>query len=181
MEMAESLITKRALAASLKELMMNQPLSKISIGDICENCGMNRKSFYYHFCDKYDLVNWIFDNGLAEMRDADPHTLNFEDICDYFYSERDFYRNALQITGQNSFRDYFRQQMYSVLIRLFGNIFENEKDADFLITFLADGTVSALLRWLNEPEPEPPQEIAGRVRRTLVAISEAVVTAYNEE
>ena len=59
--MPDSLITKRALASSLKELMKTQPLTKISVGDICEKCGMNRKSFYYHFCDKYDLVNWIFD------------------------------------------------------------------------------------------------------------------------
>lgn len=66
--MPDSLITKRALASSLKELMKTQPLTKISVGDICEKCGMNRKSFYYHFCDKYDLVNWIFDTEFSEIR-----------------------------------------------------------------------------------------------------------------
>lgn len=44
----------------MKKLMEKKPFSKISVGDICEDCGMNRKSFYYHFRDKYDLVNWIF-------------------------------------------------------------------------------------------------------------------------
>lgn len=57
--MADSNITKRALAAALKELMEQKPFSKINVADICEKCGMNRKSFYYHFKDKYDLVNWI--------------------------------------------------------------------------------------------------------------------------
>ena len=58
--MADSNIAKNALAASMKKLMSKNPFSKISVGDICEDCGMNRKSFYYHFRDKYDLVNWIF-------------------------------------------------------------------------------------------------------------------------
>lgn len=47
--MADSYITKRALATSLRELMQEQPFDKISVSQICDGCGMNRKSFYYHF------------------------------------------------------------------------------------------------------------------------------------
>ena len=50
-EMADSNITKNTLAVSMKKLMEKKPFSKISVGDICEDCGMNRKSFYYHFRD----------------------------------------------------------------------------------------------------------------------------------
>ena len=49
------------------------------------------------------------------------------------------------------------------------------------MTFLADGTVSTLIRWLNSSDPEPPEEMAHRVRRTMVAISQAIVTTYEEE
>ena len=59
--MADSNITKRALAEALREQMNIEPFGKISVGEICDRCQMNRKSFYYHFRDKYDLVNWIFD------------------------------------------------------------------------------------------------------------------------
>ena len=65
--MADSNITKRALATSLKELMAEQPFGKINVAQICERCNMNRKSFYYHFKDKYDLVNWIFDTEFIEL------------------------------------------------------------------------------------------------------------------
>ena len=65
--MADSNITKRALATSLKELMIEQPFDKINVAQICERCNMNRKSFYYHFKDKYDLVNWIFDTEFIEL------------------------------------------------------------------------------------------------------------------
>ena len=161
--------------------MKTQPLTKISVGDICEKCGMNRKSFYYHFCDKYDLVNWIFDTEFSEIRNRPDHITKFEEICEYFYADREFYRNALQITGQNSFRDYFRMQIQPVLKELVGNLFDSEEDTEFLVTFLADGMVSALIRWLNGSDPEPPEEMARRVRRTMVAISQAIVTTYEEE
>ena len=51
-----SLNTKKALAAALKELMTKKPLSKITVSDIISVCGVNRKTFYYHFQDIYDLL-----------------------------------------------------------------------------------------------------------------------------
>jgi AcrR family transcriptional regulator len=56
---ADANITKHALASSLKNLMREKSFDKISVSDICDGCGMNRKSFYYHFKDKYDLATWM--------------------------------------------------------------------------------------------------------------------------
>ena len=53
--------TKRALAASLKELLLQKPFHKITISDITQHCGVNRMTFYYHFHDIYDLANWTFE------------------------------------------------------------------------------------------------------------------------
>lgn len=53
-----SQITKRALEQSLKHLLLKKPLTKITINDITEDCGINRMTFYYHFKDIYDLVEW---------------------------------------------------------------------------------------------------------------------------
>ena len=53
-----SQITKRALEQSLKNLLLKKPLTKITINDIAEDCGINRMTFYYHFKDIYDLVEW---------------------------------------------------------------------------------------------------------------------------
>ena len=50
--------TKRALEASLKNLLLQKPLNKITINDITEDCGISRMTFYYHFKDIYDLVEW---------------------------------------------------------------------------------------------------------------------------
>ena len=51
-------VTKRALEQSLKNLLSKKPITKITINDIAEDCGINRMTFYYHFKDIYDLVEW---------------------------------------------------------------------------------------------------------------------------
>ena len=53
-----SQVTKRALEQSLKNLLLKKPLTKITVGDITDDCGINRMTFYYHFKDIYDLVEW---------------------------------------------------------------------------------------------------------------------------
>ena len=110
--MSDSNLTKNALAASMKKLMREKPFDKISVSDICIDCGINRKSFYYHFRDKYDLVNWIFYVGFIGNLDLSQYSTPDElmlDMCEYFYKERVFYKSALQIKGQNSFRDYLTE------------------------------------------------------------------------
>lgn len=46
--MAESLITKKAIAGGLMELCQHKRFEKISIADITNICGLNRQTFYYH-------------------------------------------------------------------------------------------------------------------------------------
>ena len=55
-----SQVTKRALEQSLKNLLLKKPLTKITINDIAQDCGINRMTFYYHFKDIYDLVEWAY-------------------------------------------------------------------------------------------------------------------------
>lgn len=50
--------TKQNLEASLKKVMLQKPLDKITISDITLDCGISRMAFYYHFKDIYDLVEW---------------------------------------------------------------------------------------------------------------------------
>ncbi|WP_240928830.1 TetR family transcriptional regulator [Streptococcus alactolyticus] len=53
-------VTKRALEEALKRLLLEKPLSKITIQDLADECGISRMTFYYHFKDIYDLVEWSF-------------------------------------------------------------------------------------------------------------------------
>ena len=63
----EGSVFKPAYIIVLRELMMELFFEKINVAQICERCNMNRKSFYYHFKDKYDRVNWIFDTEFIAL------------------------------------------------------------------------------------------------------------------
>ena len=62
--MKEQTITKQAIVQSFKQLMKNKTFDKISISDITNACYLNRQTFYYHFQDKYELMNWIYYNEI---------------------------------------------------------------------------------------------------------------------
>ena len=51
--------TEQALGDSLKKLLAEKPLNKITVTDIVNDCGLNRMTFYYHFKDIYDLLEWV--------------------------------------------------------------------------------------------------------------------------
>lgn len=168
--MADSNITKKALASALKELMQEKPFEKISVGDICEKCDMNRKSFYYHFKDKYDLVNWIFDTEVIEISRGNSYEDEFEwyeDICGYFYENRAFYRKALRITGQNSFTSHFRDVMSSILTRRFEEIFGKKINNEFQMNFFTDALVLAFYRWMLEETNMTAEEFIENIKGCL--------------
>lgn len=153
--MADSNITKKSLAAAMKKLLLAMPFSKISVSDICEECGMNRKSFYYHFKDKYDLVNWIFYTEFFELAVSEPfeNGWDFMDaVCRYFYDNRIFYRKAFEITGQNSFRGYFQEMLEPILLQYSAEMFPSAAPPEFFIPFISDAYIASLVRWLSAPE-----------------------------
>lgn len=178
--MAYSNITKTIMADAMKELMSEKPFAKISVGDICERCGMNRKSFYYHFKDKYDLVNWIYQTEFLEMLRIQNYSSGWEllaDICRYLYSERVFYTNALQVEGQNSFRDYFSASIGTVLPEIMRDQFKTMEDPRFFVEFFTDAIQAAILRWLKSTPVLPPDEFMNR----LESVTEIMGKRSNEQ
>lgn len=178
--MPESNITKNALAASMKKLMSNKPFAKISVSDICEDCGMNRKSFYYHFKDKYDLVNWIFYKDFIcglDPASYDSEWELFDDLCVYFYGEREFYKNALEIEGQNSFREYFREAVEPILRHFMSDELEEEEGRTFYLAFFCEGFLAAIMNWLAEGFQIPPEVFLDTVHQIIETLAERVLRA----
>lgn len=181
--MADSTITKKALAAALKQLMEEMPFDKIRIANICERCNMNRKSFYYHFEDKYELLNWIFDTeiisfakGASEARAVDQQVEGLRAFCGYFYDNRDFYRKALKIQGQNSFAEHFREYIMPLMqVRLRDMI--GTDIGDFESNFFTDAMVCAIVRWLLDKNCMPPDVFVDKLVRL---VQRSVQALHNE-
>ncbi|MDL2248126.1 TetR/AcrR family transcriptional regulator C-terminal domain-containing protein [Tyzzerella sp. OttesenSCG-928-J15] len=170
MAMAKHIVTKNTMAAALKELMTERPFSKISVRDIVERCSMNRNSFYYHFKDKYDLVNWIFYTEIAEEvtqfnAEVMPAWELLNKVFTYFYDNRNFYINALSVSGQNSFEEYFIELMGNIIrVRTMG-VFHDDGHKDFYVNFFADALSSAFLRWLKDGATIEPEKMTEMIKK----------------
>ncbi|MBS6398275.1 MAG: TetR/AcrR family transcriptional regulator C-terminal domain-containing protein [Clostridiales bacterium] len=187
--MADSNITKRALAAALRELMEEIPFDKIQIAHICERCDMSRKSFYYHFRDKYDLLNWIFDTEIiayvqtfSSSCELEQHISELRNVCKYFYDNRNFYRKALKIEGQNSFSDHFRECIIPILRYRISYYLVGDSVDDFELNFFTDAAVCTFERWLLDKNCILPDEFVDKllylIRRSTKALNEKL---NNEE
>ncbi len=173
--------TKKLLADALRNMMETTPFDQITVTRLCEACGINRKSFYYHFKDKYDVINWIFDSEIEQNITDDPSVpgrANFVCFCNYFYQNRAFYRKALEITGQNSFTLHFRDTLFQRFQTTFSTITRNENITDFQINFFTDATVMAFHRWLSSKDCMTPEEFLMQLSLCTKAIQAVPIEEF---
>jgi len=169
--MPDSNITKLALANSLKQLMIQKSFSEISVSNIADDCGLTRQTFYYHFKDKYDLMNWIYYTETARIMIA-SHTSEFwtdslKDLCYYMQQNKTFYKNALNTTGQNSFPEYLREYIRNISIAAIDRVSDTEAERDkweFTISFFATAFVAFIVRWSNNGMQDDPALFLSKMR-----------------
>lgn len=172
--MADSSITKKALAESLKQLMEEKPFEKINISDICDRCQMNRKSFYYHFKDKYDLVNWIFDTDILALLQDEVYEHMWDAVLrlsHYLYDNYSFYKKVLCITGQNSFPEHFQSLLVPLISNSIRDVLDENEVMEFQITFLSDAIVMAFQRWIIDNGTMIPEDFVKQLKLSLKYIA----------
>ena len=185
--MSDSMITKQALAASIKELMEHKPLAKISVGDITSRCGVNRQTFYYHFKDKYELVNWIYYTEtvqyMSSLSSGSDWTRGLEGLCHYMQANRKFYINALNTPGQNSFQEYLTQFIFGLVHALAEELLEGRpvpnEDLDFVAWFYSFALVGLVMRWAQHGMQEDPKEYIMRTKELVDASLERELRKYD--
>ena len=115
-----SQVTKRALEASLKNLLLKKPLSKITINDITEDCGINRMTFYYHFKDIYDLVEWSCaedaKKALEGKKTYDTWQQGFLQIFEAVQENKPFIINVYRSVSREQVELYLYKLTYDLLI-----------------------------------------------------------------
>lgn len=169
--MADSSITRKALASALVDLMQNKDFHKISVAEICGKCNMNRKSFYYHFKDKYDLMNWIFDMQLREYTRSQSCMSDWElmlRIARCIYDNRKFYANALNVHGQNSLNEHIRELAEPGIYEKLRENMPGDRITSFHVNFFTDAMLAAFYRWVCGENCAPPEEFLEMIRCCMV-------------
>ncbi len=159
------------LAVSFKEIAVHKPIEKITIKEITDKAGVIRPTFYNHFQDKYELLEWIVKQELIlpmvplikekHIKEAVTGSMNA------VLSEKVFYTNANKLSGQNSFREILFNAVKELLLSFIGKE-EFEKNipykwltADVLASFISEWICYAVTQWIEGGMKIPVDEIVG--------------------
>ena len=185
--MSNSNITKKAIATSFKELMENKPFNKISVTDITDGCGLNRQSFYYHFQDKYDLINWIFETEIL-LPVANDFTIErweekLLEVLHMLEENQKFYVNAIKYAN-TEFRTYILSVMNDKYLFIVRDMQKNANkkismdDEKFISSFFAYGTAGVFGDWIMSGMKEQPEKLTERLSNLAKECEKMCVERY---
>ena len=160
----------KLLAESFKELGLVEPIDKITIKEITDKAGVIRPTFYNHFQDKYELLEWIIRTEILEPIMPlfqggfikEGFTLIFTNVA----KDKDFYSKAVRLEGQNSFESIInsciKEILYSFII---GRVGKDAKikgwlTTDWLAEYYAQSMSFVVINWIKQGMQIPPADIA---------------------
>ncbi|SFC47808.1 TetR/AcrR family transcriptional regulator C-terminal domain-containing protein [Clostridium uliginosum] len=183
---AISKMTKELFATSLKKYMKRKPLNKITIQEIAQDCGLNRRTFYRHFKDIYDLVEWIYqteiENQISQYIDF-PHWRDaLLDLFNYFLSNKEISHFIVKVSDHK----YLEQFLYGAMIKFIQPVIEKESytltlsqhKKDFLSNFYALSFISILIQWIDLGMEDTPDEIVKNISLILKGSISRILEPY---
>lgn len=60
-------ITKNMISDAFLDLTKEKDIDKITVKDIVEKCNITRQTFYYHFQDIMDVIEWSMQQRMEEI------------------------------------------------------------------------------------------------------------------
>lgn len=170
-----SQVTKRALEQSLKNLLLKKPLNKITITDITEDCGINRMTFYYHFQDIYDLVEWAcYEDAKKALENKKTHDTWQQGLTQLLYAVRDnkpFIINVYNCVDKGQVEKYLKPLTDDLLLGVVEeesiNVNVREEDKKFIAQVYSYCFVGIMLDWIKDDMEEKPEDLVERLALVL--------------
>ena len=167
--------TKEALADALRQMMKVKPIGKITVKDLVEVCGVNRQTFYYHFDDVYDLLEWVFEEDANRVL---PHEVVYEHwrqdvlfFMEYLQENSAFTLNVYNSNSRVYMLRYLEEKMegcirsFAVIVSEGRNI--DRQDFEFVVKFYAKCAIGFISQWLDLGMQMPKEITTERILRVM--------------
>ena len=174
---AASEAAKQEICASLKELMAQKPLNKITIAEIMRICGMARQHFYYHFEDIYDAVRWMFEEEAVALLREHEGVMLWQDgllqLFQYLQENRAVCLCALHSISREHLKCFFQTDLHAIIQGTIQSItaelqyHASGQELALLTKFYVGALASLMEDWLLEEIPESPEELIQFVDQLL--------------
>lgn len=165
--MDKKLITENLIGESFKELLLEHSFEKITIKMITDRAGIIRPTFYNHFQDKYEVLEWYFEKdvmgSINSLIDSGMEREAIKMIFIRLDRNRNFYRKALGVDGQNSFKEVLLEQFRNMYLHIISNRKLKDEvkifNAQNLAGYYANGLLYFISAWLLEKHLASVDEI----------------------
>ena len=170
-----SQLTKKAIIASFYELLNKKPLSRITVKEITEHCGINRMTFYYHFRDIYDLAEISLEQKIDDIFEGEINYNNWQQnylsIFLYALTVKNVIKNMIPNLEKRRIEEYLNQISRKIILQIIkekkkGKIC-SEDDAKFISEIFQYCFSGMLLRWIENGMKEDPNIYVGRVCKIM--------------
>lgn len=165
--------TKKLIVKTLIQLMDQSDLKDIFVKDIAEKSNITRQTFYRHFKDKYDVINWYYDQEVetlfTSMSSIEGIHRNLIIKLNKFQEELVFFRNAYDYNGQNSLSKHEFQRIYHTLSAKCQQNTQDSLELKYSIEFFCHGVIQMTTDWINQSCPISSQQLADILMKLMPA------------
>ena len=186
-----SLNTKKALAAALKRAMQRKPFQKITVSELIQDAGVNRKTFYYHFEDIYDLLKWTLEGEAIEVVAHYDLLVNSEEaiafVMDYIEQNDHFVNCACDSIGRDGLKRFFDADLHSIVRSVIEhtekrlNAKLDDHYREFLVQFYVEALSGMLIDWVRDREKRGRDEVIRYLTETMRDSLTGILTASASE
>lgn len=156
-------LTKRAIADSFCALLKERSIDKITVKDIVTECGINRQTFYYHFCDIYDLMEWLLYDDIKlyisnyPIADGDWQAA-IKVIFQFFYANRTIVLHAYSPANRAQYEQFIIKRISPVVKERIDCYPQSknvpEEKLEFIQKVYTWACTDLIFEWLEEGMPD---------------------------
>lgn len=160
--------TLMVIRQSFVKLLMQKPISKITIKEICEDADINRATFYAHFQDQYDLLHQI-ETGIID--DINQYLINYDvsrvpaqmldKIFEYIKENAEIFKLLLLSSNADI---QFQQEITKIIGQQhFSAMAADKEDSEYVFLFFANGAIGLIVKWLKDDMKKPVSEMSNLI------------------
>ncbi|KRN99927.1 TetR/AcrR family transcriptional regulator [Companilactobacillus kimchiensis] len=159
--------TEDILIDSLNIVLQRKPVDKVTVKDIVTECNLTRQTFYNHFSDIYELVEYSAcqnaKKALENAADYDNWQQGFSDIMTLMGANKAIVRNVYKSAYRDLMEKYIYQVIYSYIIAVVEKqatgMVVDQKHKDFIAHFYSLAFIALILEWIKDGMKDDPNEI----------------------
>ncbi|MGY5339401.1 TetR/AcrR family transcriptional regulator C-terminal domain-containing protein [Levilactobacillus spicheri] len=162
--------TKERIAESLASLLNHNTFDKITVREIADEAEVHRKTFYYYFADKYELLAFVYQQFIvAAPRHDKPVTITLENwrpetiqLLERIADHSKLFLNAYPYDDgvwRQSTNEFVAARLSILLHAMPEYRYLKEDVIDTSAEFIAAGAIGIINKWANDNFKASPRTV----------------------